>query len=199
MVISRVKEKIATLFLEDPTKEYNILEISKSTKVNYRLAHTETMNLKKEGILSINKKGTMNICKINLSANIPLYAYIESLRTELFQKKQIKIKVVRHELDKISTCYYTALIFGSYAQGREREKSDLDLLFIVPDETDTGKFEGKVQTCLRLLSYHLDINVITEESFREMGRSQGLNIRTEVIKNHIILTGAEAYYRLLEK
>jgi len=199
MVINNTREKVLTLFLEDPTKEYNIREVSKRTKVNYRLAYKEIMNLKREEIITIHRMGTMNICKIDLSANIPLYTYIEGLRRDTLQEKHAKVKVIQHELKNIPTVYFTALFFGSFAKGTLRKNSDIDILFIIPDKVNVESFEKNIHIHLHLLPYHLDINVIKEESFIEMGKNQGLNIRNEVVKNHIILTGAESYYKLLRK
>lgn len=185
------------MFLQDPTKEYNIREISKKAKINYRLAFKGAMEFGKEGVIAVNKKGMMNLCRINLSADIPLYTYIEGLRRNLLQKRHAKIKVILHELEQISTYYFTALIFGSYAAGKERKNSDLDLLFIVPEQVDTEKFDAEIKSRLGQLSYRLDINVISEKGFLILKKEKKLNIAQEVVPNHILLRGAEAYYQLI--
>lgn len=199
MVINNSQIKILKLFLENPLKKYSIREISLMAKINYRLAYKEIISFEKKGIINIQKVGSSRICSINLTQDIPLYGYIESLRTKNFQKKHKAIKVIQNELDKILTKYYTLLLFGSYVQGKERKNSDLDLLFILPRGSNIEKFEQEIKFVLQSLSYTFDINVITEDSFLEMKGKQELNIVREVIKNHIILKGMEQYFELLAK
>ncbi len=178
---------------------YSIREISMKTNVNYRLTHQEIISLHNQGIISIEKMGPSSICSLNIEKDVPLYTYIESLRKDSFQLKHKSIKVILHELRRISTQYYTLLVFGSYASGKEKRKSDLDLLFVIPDRLSAVKFEREVKSLLHSLSYKLDINVITENSLMEMKNATELNIVNEVIKNHIILRGAEQYFHLLGK
>jgi len=197
MVINNAQISILKLFLSDPAQEYNIRGISTKTRVNYRLIYKEIMDLNKRSIINLRKIGKSSVCKIDLSQNIALFSYIESLRLDDFQKRGPKAKVILNELNKIDLIYYTAIIFGSYAQGKEKNNSDLDLLFIIPAGYNAEKAEQQISSRLGLLSYRLDINVITEDSFREMKGQNKLNLVNEVVKNHIILAGAEQYYRLL--
>ena len=199
MVISNTCLKILSLFLSNPTKDYNIRELSLKSKLNYRLAYQEVMSLVKNKIILLEKKGTVNVCNINLSGDISLYSYIESLRSEEFQRKHTNFKVIIKELSKLSTSYYTIIAFGSYVKRTEQKKSDIDLLFVIPKTVDVEAFEKEVAVRLKLLTYPIDINVINEDSFLEMKKTSELNLVNEIIKNHIILFGAENYYRLLTK
>ncbi|MFH1636949.1 MAG: nucleotidyltransferase domain-containing protein [Candidatus Woesearchaeota archaeon] len=199
MVIKQSSAEIIRVLLSSPWKERSILEISNSTRINYRIVYQEVMDLRGRGIINITKKGASNMCTINLAKDIQAYAYVESLRSESFKKKHPDIEVVGNELGRVKTTYYSAIIFGSYAKGKATGRSDLDILFIIPNTLKPEIFEKEVSSRFKLLSYKLDINVITEESFLEMKDSKTLNIVTEALKDHIILFGGEAYYRLLAK
>ncbi len=199
MVLTNVREQLLLLLLRDPTREYTIREVSLTTTINYRQVHQEIISLAKEEIILLKKRGHSTVCSLALSQKIPLYAYLESLRTASFQKKHPEVKVIINELKNLPTVYYTALLFGSRVPETARKNSDIDLLFIVPNDVNREQFEGEVSARLRLLRYPVDINVITEESFREMGKEKALNVRKEVLKNHLILYGAEFYYRLLAR
>lgn len=199
MIINNTGLKILKLFLSDPAKEYNIREISIRTQTNYRLVYQEVMSFMKNQILFVNKKGLMNLCKINLAKDMSLYNYVESLRSEEFQEKNRNFKVIVKELSKLSTTYYILIVFGSYVKGGEKKHSDIDLLFVIPNNISIESFEKEVLNILKLLSYKIDINVINENNFLEMRQNSELNIVNEIIKNHIILFGAENYYNLLIK
>ena len=199
MVITSAEEKVLTLLVQDPTKEYTIREISKLTKINYRLAYLGALKLEKSGHLIIEKKGSGRMCKINLAADSNLFVYVENLRSVLFQNKVSKIKVIMKQIEKINYDYFTLLIFGSYVKNKQNSRSDLDLLFILPNGTNLNKFESEVKSVLSLLDYKIDLNIISEESFLEMKNQKELNILNETIKNHIILKGGEQYYSLLKR
>ncbi len=199
MVITKTRAKILGFLLEDPLLEHSIREISLHTNINYRLVYQEIMNLKNEELIVIQKKGSGSFCKVNLSKNPSLYGCIEDFRKQEFQKKHPRIKVIVHELKKISTVYYSVILFGSYVKGEINKNSDLDLLFIIPNNINVEKFEKEVNSVLRLLSYPLDINVISEVSFLEMKKESELNLVNELRGNHIILKGGELYYQLLSK
>ena len=134
-----------------------------------------------------------------MTSSIFLFSYIENLRKEVFQKKHPEIRVIESEMEKIGSTYFTAIVFGSFVKGSESKKSDIDLLFIIPNQTQIQRFEGEVQSILSLLSYKLDINVVSEKSFLEMKNKKELSIVNEVIGNRIILAGSEQYYRMLVK
>lgn len=196
MVITKTGLELLKVFLADPGMEYNIRGLSLKAKVNYKMAYQEVMALKEKEILFLKKQGSNNLCRINLSVNQILYFYVEGVRRDNFAKKHPELKVIMAELEKIITVYYSVILFGSYVKEQQRKTSDIDLLFIIP-EGDEEEFKQQVKQVLKLLSYRIDVNVITERSVHELKKKDGINILAEVMKNHIILFGAEQYYRLI--
>ena len=199
MVINNSQIEILKLFLSDPTNDYNIKEISGKIKINYKLVYQGIKDLEKKGIVFVRKIGQTKLCKINLTSSIFLFSYIENLRKEVFQKKHPEIRVIESEMEKIGSTYFTAIVFGSFVKGSESKKSDIDLLFIIPNQINLQDFEREAKSILKILSYNLDIGTITEGSFLEMKNKKGLNVVNEIIENHIILIGTEQYYRMLIK
>jgi len=198
MVITNASTEILKLLLSNPKLEYNIREISKNAKINYRLAYNETHLLQKREILEMKRVGTNKLCRLTLNGDIPLFSYIESLRLKEKLRRYPQIKVIKTELDKIRTTYFTCILFGSYAKGKTTKKSDIDLLFIVP-EKEKDNLERELNSLLSKIYYSIDWNIVIEKSFIEMEESSGLNVVNELIGNHIIIVGGENYYKLLSK
>ena len=93
--------------------------------------------------------------------------------------------------------FFIMLVFGSYAQGTETRKSDLDLLFIVPKKEDILVLE-KVSSPYTKVKKSLF--VVSVSDFIEMIKNpKTLNIGNEAKKHHFIVYGAEPYYQLLAK
>lgn len=199
MVINNTQLKVLSLFLSDPGKEYSIRDIAIKTGINYKLVYNEIIKLIQNNILFMEKKGHSNFCKLNISNSISLYVYIESLRKEEIQKKYSFVKVICNELLKLPYAYYSALLFGSYVKETVTKRSDIDLLFIIPNNLNIEEFQQKVSSLFSSLSYSIDANVISEESFLEMKKTTELNIANEIFGNHIIFFGGESYYKLLTK
>jgi len=152
------------------------------------------MKMNKEGIITIQKQGNSSICSINQGADTALYAYIESLRTKDFIKSSNKIQLIAKELEKISTSFCTAVLFGSHAKGSATAKSDIDILIVSEKPEETG-----ANAILKSLSYNIHLNAVSEESFNEMKQKKGLNIVNELKNSHIILAGFEDYCRLIAR
>ena len=198
MVITNARIKILKLLLANPTQEYTIRGISLETKVNYRLVHQEVIKLEKIELITVKKIGASKVCKINLSYDLSLFSYIESLRKNELLKKHVSLIVINTELDKIKSKYFTCILFGSYVTGKIKKTSDIDLLFIIPNNTKVEQFEYEIESLFQTFNYKMDINVITENSVNELKQKSGLNVLNETIKNHIVLYGTEQYYNLIK-
>lgn len=186
-------------FMLSEMLDFNVRELSKKTKINYRQAHEAAIILEKKGLISIKKHGKAKTCSISFE-NAGVLAYVENLRAYEFLKKKPIIRLVKKELESLKTSYYTLILFGSYAKGEESNRSDIDILFIIPESSDTNKFQKDVESITGRLKYDIHANITKESDFIELLRKRGeLNIANEVFKSRIILSGAEQYYRLVKK
>ncbi len=125
---------------------------------------------------------------------------VENIKSQRFLKRDIGIKLIIREIEeKIKVPYYTLILFGSYAKGKQHESSDLDLLVIVPCREFIKEAEVAVNSVSAIRPIKIHSVVITPEDFQQMLASkEKLNVAKEALNNHIIFYGAEAYYRLLE-
>lgn len=170
--------------------EIPIRQLSKESKVPYTTAHRLIKNNK--DIFIINKKGNIKLCSLNLKDDITKNYLILSERKEAesFIKKQPQLKVLKKELPKRD---YSLILFGSRAEGKNREKSDVDLCIINKEgkkNINFSKFE---------LLFKLEINPIylSDKEFKHMLKDEEQNLAKEIIKKHIILYGEEYFWNLI--
>lgn len=170
--------------------EITIRQLSKDSRVPYTTAHRLIKNNKE--IFTINQKGNIKLCSLNLNDNITKTYLILSERKEadLFLRKHAQFKVLKKELPKGD---YSLLLFGSRAEGKNREKSDVDLCVVNKDGRKNIKF-SKFE-----LLFKLEINSIflSNKEFKEMLKEKEQNIAKEIIKKHIILHGEEYFWNLV--
>lgn len=191
MIFTKTEIRVLELFVSQILNSFSIRGVARLIKKDLKIVHTSIKNLVSKGFFIEEKNGI----RLNYRDNIPYLAYIETIRKERFFKKHHLIKIhITNFIMKCSQKFFVLLVFGSYAEGREKKRSDIDLLAIVPFGHE--KFERELRSILSNMNFH--INVIGEDSFREMIKKRGeFNIVNETFNNHIILYGAEQYYALL--
>lgn len=169
-----------------------IRQLSKESKVPYTTAHRLIKNNK--GIFIIDQKGNIKLISLNLKDNIIKNYLIlaERKEAESFLNKNPKFKVLKTELPKED---YSLILFGSRAEGKQREKSDIDLCVVNKDGKKNIKF-SKFE-----LLFKVEINPIylKEKEFKQMLKEEEQNLAKEIIKKHIILYGEEYFWNLTWK
>jgi len=138
------------------------------------------------------------LLSLNYKSNFQDLAYIESLRAEDFFKKHKDIMVFVDEILKKMEGFFTLLIFGSYAAGKETKDSDIDVLMIIERTEDADKEEKFLNSIADIYLNKHHTMVIGKESVKEMIRESKLNVINETLNRHIMLFGAEDYYRLMQ-
>jgi len=193
MIFTKTEIKVLELFVSRILDSFSVREVSRLIKKDLKIVHTSVKKLILKEFFIKDKNGL----RLNYKKNIGDLAYIENLRKENFFNKHDLIKIhVGNFLKKCSDKLFLLLVFGSYAEGKETKKSDVDLLAIVPFKTE--KFERELKAALSVSSKRFHITVINQESFNEMlNKRDEMNVVNETLNNHVILCGAEQYYGLL--
>ena len=189
MVKNTLKENILMYFVEDKNREVTIKELSKILKKDYKNVYVSVQELKEN--LTINKKSNSTYISFlpKLSPHIFL---IENIRKQNILKNN-KIKLIYDDLKKISTPFFIAIIFGSYAKNNFTKNSDIDMCIIHNGEKDFKEIYNK-------LSIHskLEIHDFHYKEFIDLLKDKTRNVGHEIVKNGVILSNVEAYYELLK-
>lgn len=191
---------ITEFLLQHPQEKFSIREIARQVKIDYKLVHISVQRLVKRKIITKKKYGKTQLCEINLFEATSDLITVEQQRTYQFLEKNTGIKLLVHKIvEKIENSYYTLIIFGSYAKGTQHSRSDIDLLMIVPTKEQISETERVIHSVTSIRPIKTHTMIITAADFKEMVESRELlNVGKEVVKNHIIVYGVEAYYNMLE-
>ena len=174
-------------------------EISALLDIRYSYIHGSMIKLKKAGLIIVNKSGNTNQCKINLqSSDLNLLSLAALMNKESFLEKNKDIKIIYDSLVDNLKDLFILLIFGSYACGENRKSSDIDLFFIIDEESKVEDFKRKLSSIFSGLSYKIHMTVSTTEWFYKM-MSEKDSIGREVFKSSIVLHNPESYYSLVKK
>ena len=195
-MLTKTQAKIMEIFTAGITKRFSIKEISEILAKPYPLIHRSFAQLIEEKFVARDEK---NFLHLNCKENIQELAYIESIREKYFLRKNKSLGLFAKDvLEKSGLEFFIFLIFGSAARGKKNPR-DVDCLFIVEDKSKVNRAEKLLENIASNFSQKFDINVISAESAKEMlSKREQANVINESLDNHIIIFGAESFYRLIK-
>lgn len=186
------EKAILKYLIENKEKKFSINQLAKARKINYKSAYQNIIKLEKRKIISVERLGNINNCSFNYVFDSLVFEVEYERRSQIIQDK--KINSIYRELKKLTTSFFVALIFGSYASGKQTKHSDIDLMLI----RDNKKSSQNIHSKLSLLPFKIHLVDLSIEEFMSMLKSREFSVVEEVKNNNIILFGIENYYHLIK-
>jgi len=194
------------LMASDLTKDYTIRKLAQGIRQSYRITYETVNRLAENGTLSLERKANLRMCRLNLRRNVQTLAFIESLRAEEFLKTRPAVRLtVSNLVTKITNVlpFFCLVLFGSVVKGKSITRSDLDILFILPDQMLQNRVENELASVVRTSTIGLHEVVLSTDQFASMlserERIKKPNLATEILENRIIPYGAETFYALISR
>lgn len=198
-------EKVLKIFYNDISGIFTINELAKKTGVSYSYVHAQIEELRKRDIMLIEQRSNRKYCRPNY-ANPEVKTAFVKISNEIaedFLKKRDKVFFVVEKLlsdlpKRTDFNLLSVVLFGSIAKGTESKKSDMDLFILVPSKE---KYDDPIgMECVALSKgFGVDINPLVSEpvSLLSMLRDREHNVAKELLKNKIVLFGAEKLWELI--
>ena len=199
--LTKTDVKILKFLIENITKKFSINKISETIKVTYPSVRERVLELNKRNVVNIKKVNpTQTLCSLNSknNNNVSIFSYIEFLRKEKIFLKKSELKTIANDiLNRINGNSFTLILFGSYIKSKETISSDIDILLLIPSMRDEKRVINSVITAERLTNRKIHTISMTYNDFFNSLKKDSASLPREVLENHIIVYGAEAFYRAL--
>ncbi len=190
--------RVVAFFLANVGESFGIRELSRRMNVDYKMVHTAVQKLSKKGILLKRRQANLELCSLNLKGDLSVIYYGELLRANNFLQAHKEIASFFNAVrEKVKTIFYSLVVFGSFAKGTEAAHSDLDLLIIAQSRELGEEIEGVINAEAILLKTKVHVIILAETDFIAGLKEKKPNISTEVLKNHLIIAGVEAFYNAI--
>lgn len=197
--------KVLSAFYPEISRELNPNEVKRVTNLSYGGTYETLLELAKNKILIRKKVGNVNLYKINYSNEIArdYLVALSSMQRENFYKKNKAVgktlkSLVERVLEKLDGVLYSVILFGSYAKGEAREKSDIDLMFIVVEAKDVSKLISDICSTKSFeIGRRINSLTIGIKEFENMFKRPERNVSHEIFSSNIILYGSENYYNMI--
>ena len=184
-------------FLKEPVREFTLTEVKKISKnTSHHYVFEALKKFTEMQILKEKKKGNTNIYSLNPENKHHLHylVFVESLLKE--KRTDIPYNNVIKVVEKLKSPFYVLLIGGSYAEGKQKPTSDLDVAIIIPNSEVKKSYEIALREG-ELMIPEIHGYVFTQEEFRLMLLNDEFNYGKELVRKHILFYGAEVYYKIL--
>lgn len=200
--MNNIKLKIVALFSKELNRELTIHQIKNKLKRSYHLIYDNTTELIKQNIVNKKIRGHSTVCSLNLkNEKTKALLILNSIdeKEQFLNKKAIKSlfeKLVDNITNKIEIL--SIILFGSYAKGVETKSSDIDLLIISDKKDKNNLIQREISALETMYGYKINQIIVTTKMFKDMVTSKAeLNVGKEALNNHILLYGAETFWKMV--
>lgn len=197
-MIQNEKLRILEIWKKEPFKELSVSEImkilDKKTKTWLFRALKLLVN---EGILISKRKGNLDIYNLNLNnpLSFKFLQYLEAQESLKFPQ----IKLVSELIEKIPVKGYSLIIFGSYAENKQKKTSDIDICFLIEEVKDEKKIKSYINDVKLNYPIKIDEHYITFDDFVKMLLRSEENLGKQIFRKHKILYNPDIYYQLVKE
>lgn len=218
--IDDLKLRIIALISKMPSQKFSVDKIKKmllqdDIKTNYATVYRKVDSLISQDIFSKSMYGMASEIKINLESDntLSLLSLIENKKTESFFKNlkgniKIGLQEIKGDIKDIIEIKFV-VIFGSFAKGKQRSDSDLDILvlFEASKLIKNKDYEDNIKSSIKSIlktselrgSVRINPIIIDSDENCEMILNSENNVGKEALLNHIILKGDIEYWREIAK
>ena len=196
MYINKSTAKILQLFTGHITESFTLREVARRLKMHVSLTHRAMQQLIDFNIVKRDKHKNLSL---NYKIHHETLAFVEYLRRDDFLIKFKDIKLFAEEvINKIKQESFILLVFGSSVESNKPR--DIDVLLIVDSTQKVAFHEKFLHNITSNYDSPFEERVIGFESVYEMfSKRDEKNVMNETLNKHIILYGAELFYRLTER
>lgn len=178
---SKARSALFQLYFTNPESAYYLRELERMLNIPVSIVRKELVRLEEEGVFFSEKKG--NLLYYRLNTDYPLFEELKNI-----VRKTIGIEgLLKEAIAKIKGIDI-AFIYGSFAKGKERAASDIDLLVI--GRINEDELVSKINAIEKSIKREINYTLFTPGEFRRKKNKDSFVI--DLLNNKkIMLKGKE--------
>ena len=188
--------KIFEAFLRKPYKELTYKEVKDYSKEKSNSIIQKAMvKFLAEELIKKREVGNIILYMANLENNV-VFSYFDILiKEKMSNLVKNSLMIVKEELSNLE--FISLVIFGSYVEGKQKEKSDLDIAIFVNSIDDKKNCELSMKSAELKSILQLDVHVITKEEMLQMLKDKHENLGKQIAYKHIAIQNPIIFYSIL--
>ena len=193
---TKTQTKIMEFFVSKITRRFSLRSVGKELKMHQALMYRASRPLIEDKLIIPDGESYV----LNYKKNHQELAYFEHLKSkEFLSKPKNKTLAMFAEdiVEKFPYGYFMIIVFGSSVINPNPR--DIDILLIIEKTKDIESAEKELYNISRNYTLNLHTIVISFESVFEMlGSRDDKNVMNQALNNHLVLYGAELFYKLIK-
>jgi predicted nucleotidyltransferase len=179
---SKARTAIFQLYFTNPESSFYLRELERKLEMPVSIVRKELLRLKAEGVFISEKKG--NLVYFRLNNAYPLFDELKSI-----VRKTIGIEGLIKEALAGLEGIKVAFIYGSFAKGKERAKSDVDLFLL--GNIDEGWLIRQLNKIENSIKREINYTIFSQEEYRNKKRKKDSFISDLLGNPKIMLAGSK--------
>lgn len=190
--------KVFEAFLRKPYGELTYKEIKEHSKEKSNsIIQKAITGFLAEKIVKKREIGNIILYAVNLE-NSTVFSYFDILIKERMSNLvKGSLKIIEEELSGIE--FASFIIFGSYAEGKQKEKSDLDIAIFVNSAEDKKNCELAMRSAELKSILQLDVHVITKKEMLRMLKDKHENLGKQIAYKHLAIQNPKIFYSIIQE
>ncbi len=176
---SKLRRKVYTYAFTHIDEKYYVRELATLIGEDAGNLSRELKQLAEEGVFLFSVKGREKYYFLNKK-----YHLFEEIKNIIFKTEGVEGSI--KDLVSSSGDVITAFLYGSFAKGKEKNTSDIDLALVVSASFDEKNFVKKISSIEKKLSREINYVIFSEKEFAEKKRELG-GFLGEVLDGKIII------------
>ncbi|MEK6892749.1 MAG: nucleotidyltransferase domain-containing protein [Nanoarchaeota archaeon] len=198
-MLTQIQLKLFEPLTKNLLKEYTIKEIKESSgeKSNNAIA-LALKKFKDENIVKERRIGRSLLYALNTDNEV-VFNYIQLINTQEIPKSALRaIERIKEEVEKY-TPFFSIVIFGSYAIGKQTKNSDLDVAVFIEENSKRKEIESAIKSSEFKTPLDIHDHVISKDEFLEMLKIDEENLGKQIARKHLSIYNSQIFYSLLKR
>lgn len=181
LVSSKLRRRLLAHYFTHPEEKYYVREVASLLDLDPGNLSKELRKLAEEGLFKEEPKGRIKFYRLNSS--YPLYGEIKQI---IFKTEGVQgsLRTLVNEFPEIEA----AFIYGSYAQGKEKASSDIDLMIV--GTPDRKRLTSRIRDLEERLGREINFNLYPTAEFKKKSRVKGGFLAQVAAGRKILLKGS---------
>src|SRR3989338_9540408 len=197
-MLTRKQIKIFEAFLRNPYQELTYKEIKDYSKEKSNsIIQIAVVKFLAEDLVKKREVGNIILYALNID-NSAVFSYFDIIIKEKISNLVKKsLNIIREELSNID--FVSIVIFGSYAEGKQKEKSDLDIAIFVNSAEDKKNCELSMKSAELKSILKIDAHVITKDEMLQMLKDKNENLGKQIAYKHLAIHNPIIFYSIIQE
>ena len=191
--------KIFEVFAKRPFAEHTRQQIKEEANAKSNNAMALTINLlKKENIIAEKKIGKSGLLTLNIDNDLTFQYIAICNNNRLPHIAKVVLINLKEDITEI-TPFYSIAIFGSYAEGKQKPTSDLDVAIFIESESTKKHIEAAVNSAKLKSPVGIDAHVISKEEMIKMLTDKEENLGKQIARKHLAAYNNQIFYEIVKE